>query len=145
MSMRVSRPVAIALAVALAACGCPEPVPPSEGAEPLMAALRDGRFEDATALLSGAALQAHGGATGFDIWIESERLRPKSWVWGTPTFRSELERGGPDRRTRNWVELDARVEFLEGPPGRANVQLEALGCKANPWRFVGFTLARDPA
>lgn len=132
------------LAAAIASCSCPDPIPPGEAADALLAALRDGRFEEATAMLGRDALKRRGGEIGVDIWIESGRLRPRAWTWQAPAYRSAVTQAGPERSSDSWVELEGRVDFAEGTPGRAWLKLEALGCQPNPWRVIDFTMERDP-
>lgn len=79
----------------------------------------------------------------FDIRIEAERLRPRSRTWQSPVYRSERTKAGPGGESDDRVELEARIDLIEGPPGRARMELHALGCTADPWRFRSISLERD--
>lgn len=116
---------------------------PEQAAQPALVALRDGDFDAATAVLStGRAAREFGGKEGLHTIVEAFDLKPASWTWGKPEYKTERHGGGDDY---HYVEVIGAVKFADGTRGRAIVTMEALGCQANPWRINTFALKRDEA
>lgn len=123
-----------------AGCGAPK-VQPAQAAERAMAALKSGDFAAAsTALATGRASSALGGEDGLRALVESQSLKPESWTWFEPLYKSKRLSGNDES---SYIEITASVKFADGSSGRAVATMEALGCQPDPWRIDSFALTRD--